>query len=187
MPIDNSMKIFKPTFWSRLIAVALLTTLTALAGCATGASFSAGPKLVAYHSFSYDGFSDTPAWSKQVDLLEYSYGDVHPKVRDVVKYGKESLPLGAGVTVNMPAGEFLHVKWRIKATGEEIEDKVDLRNRLPSNMFDHRVTFVIDGKQLYVYLVTPQAKKTGTPPILKTRWSEVLVTYEIYPNNTYKK
>lgn len=174
------MKLFKSPFWSRLVAVALLATLTVLSGCATG------PKLVA-HAFSYDGRSDDPRWANQVHLLEYSYGDKYHMVRDTVKYGKESVPYSSSVNGSMPVGDFLYVKWRIKETGEEIEDKVDLRNRLPDNMFDHRITFVIDGKQLYVYLVTPQAKKTDAPPILKTTKSRYYVTYEIYPNNTYKK
>jgi hypothetical protein len=174
------MNLFKSTFWSRLAAVLLLAVLSAVSGCATVSN-------QAYHSFSFDGWSDNPAWSKQVDLLEYSYGDKYPKVRDVVQHKKESLPYGTGVTANMTPGEFLFVKWRIKTTGEEIEVKVDLRSRLPENMFDHRLTFVIDGKQLYVYLVTPQVKKTDAPPLLKTTHSRYYVTYEIYPSNTYKK
>jgi len=86
----------------------------------------------------------------------------------------------------MPVGEFLYVKWRIKETGEVLEDRVDLRKRLAPNMFEHKVTFVIDGKQLYVYLITPKAKRVEDPPPLKTFLSRYTVTYEIYPNNTYK-
>lgn len=54
-------------------------------------------------------------------------------------------------------------------------------------MEDHGVTFVIDGKQLYVYLVTPKGKRTEDPPPLKTTESRYLVTYEIYPTNTLKR
>jgi hypothetical protein len=48
----------------------------------------------------------------------------------------------------MPIGEFLYVKWRIKATGEVLEDRVDLHPVLPWNMGHHTVTFVIEGRQL---------------------------------------
>jgi hypothetical protein len=182
------MNLFNRTSWQKLAALLLATTLLALSGCANipNASGSSSQKLVA-HAFSYNGRYDDPKWANQVDLLEYSYGDKYHMVRDAVKYGKESVPYSSGVNGSMPVGEFLYVKWRIKATGEEFEDKVDLRNRLPDNMFSHTITFVIDGKQLYVYLVTPQGKKTDAPPILKTTQSRYYVTYEIYPNNTYKK
>ena len=178
------MKQYSHSIWQRLIAVFLTAIFIAMSGCATNVSSS--PKLVA-HEFSFDGRADNLKWANYVDLLEYSYGDKYHMVRDTVKRGKESIPYSSGVNGSMPVGEFLYVKWRIKATGEEIEDKVDLRNRLPANMFGHRITFVIDGKQLYIYLVTPQGKITDSPPILKTSWSSTYVTYEIYPNNTYKK
>ena len=84
----------------------------------------------------------------------------------------------------MPIGEFLYVKWRINATGEVLEERVDLRPLLPWNMGNHTVTFVIDGRQLYVYLVTDQLKPYKAPPILKTYLSKSTVTYEIYPHNT---
>ena len=182
------MKNFVSNIWKSLKTVFLITSLLALTACSTGAnSFAnASQKIVSYHFFSYDGIYDTPESAKQVDLLEYSYGDELRKTHDLVKYGKESLPSGAGFGVNMPAGEFLYVKWRIKATGEEVEYKVDLRDLIPKNMFDLRITFVIDGKQLYVYLVTRLAKPKDAP-ILKTSWSRNNLTYEIYPNNTYKK
>ncbi len=184
------MNLFKSTFWSRLAAVLLLAALSVMTGCATNPSNSpttnAGnsQKLVA-HAFSFDGWNDK--WAQKVDLLAYSYGDQYRMVRDEVKSGKSTLGYSAGVNGGMPVGEFLYVKWRIKESGEEVEDKVDLRKILPINMFDHAITYVIEGKQLYVYLVTPQAKKTDSPPILRTYLSRYTVSYEIYPNNTYKK
>lgn len=182
------MNLFNRTSWQKLAAVFLAATLLVLSGCANipNASASSSQKLVA-HAFGISGWYDDPAWAKQVDLLAYSYGDKYPMVIRSVKYGEQTLGYSGGVNGSMPVGEFLYVKWRVKATGEEIEDKVDLRNRLPANMFEHKITFVIDGKQLYVYLVTPTAKKTDSPPTLKTSDSRFLVTYEIYPNNTYKK
>jgi hypothetical protein len=64
----------------------------------------------------------------------------------------------------MLRGEFLHVKWKIKSTGEVYEDKVDLRSRLPRNIKNHTVSFIAKGPQLYVYLVTPERRSLGSPP-----------------------
>lgn len=61
------------------------------------------------------------------------------------------------------------------------------QQRQSTDMTRHGVTFVIDGPQLYVYLVTPTPKHEDGSPILKTTESRYLVTYEIYPRNTYTK
>lgn len=172
-------------FFKRIAGLCLALFLTAaMAACATG------PKLV-IHGFSFSGFTDK--WAATIDLLEYAYGDQYHMVRNSVTNprsavfkGLSALPPGTGVNGAMPVGEFLYVKWRIKETGEVLEDKVDLRNRLAANMFQHEVTFAIDGKQLYVYLVTPTPRNSREPTALKTGLAKYTVTYEIYPNNTYK-
>ncbi|MDM0105286.1 hypothetical protein QTH97_10110 [Variovorax sp. J22R24] len=156
----------------------LLVMLVGLSACAIE------PKQ-AFHRFSFDGKSDK--WGKEIDLLEYSYGDQYHMVRDRVPLDKDRLGPQSSVNGLMPVGEFLYVKWRIKSTGEVIEDRVDLRNLLPARMDDHGVLFVIDGSQLYVYLVTPKAKGQYDLPILKTTESRYLVTYEIYPVNTFRQ
>ena len=174
------MSLLKSKLWSRLGAVLLVPTLTAAPGCATVPQMS-------YHAFTFDGWFDK--WAAKIDLLAYDYGDpandrfglIHEKIAE----GKQTLSYRSGVNGSMPIGEFLYVKWRIKATGEVLEDKVDLRSRLPVDMFQHKITFVIDDKQLYVYLVTPKPSMKGAPE-LKTYLSDSRLTYEIYPNNTYK-
>jgi hypothetical protein len=168
--------LIKPFLDWRLVP-ALLAMLLVLSACATG------PRQ-AYHRFSFDGKSDE--WAKEVDLLEYSYGDQYHMVRDKVRPEKERLGPQSSVTGLIPIGDFLYVKWRVKATREIIEDRVDLRNLLPANMDEHGVTFVVDGNQLYIYIVTPKAKRTVDPPPLKTYLSRYTETYEIYPTNTYK-
>lgn len=162
------------TFTKYLVTLALAVCLSA---CATAHSQP-------YHQFTFNGWSDK--WAKQVDLLEYSYGDQYRMVMKKAEPDEQTLGYRTNINGPMPVGEFLYVKWRIKETGEVIEEKVDLRNRLARNMFEHAVTFVIDGRQLYVYLVTPKAKPVEEPPPLKTFLSRYTVTYEIYPTNTYK-
>lgn len=63
----------------------------------------------------------------------------------------------------MPRGDTLYVKWRIKASGAVHEDTVDLRKRMPSDITDHRIHFVVKGPQLYVYLISPQPNPKGWP------------------------
>ena len=156
--------------------VLLLASALALVACA------GGPKT-AFHGFSFDGYFDK--WGDTIDLLEYSYGDQYRMVRDKVEPPRERLRPQSGVAGTMPVGDFLYVKWRIKATGEVREDRVDLRPLLPASMEDFSLTFVIDDRQLYVYLVTPKPKHENDPPLLKTTESRYHVTYEIYPSNTF--
>jgi hypothetical protein len=105
------------------------------------------------------------------------------------KAESEESTLGYRTNINasMANGEYLFAKWRLKNTGEILENRVDLRGRLPDNMFGHKVAFVIDGQQLFVFVITPKEKKYMTPPILKTSLSKFYESYEIYPTNTFKK
>ncbi|WP_310628042.1 hypothetical protein [Limnohabitans sp.] len=184
------------TLLKRLRFVVALFFTVALVACASG------PKQV-FHSFQFDGKSDVNKWDEKIDLLAYSYGDKYLKLSDSldnpnypgVHKGKTALPSRSSVSGPMPIGEFLYVKWRIKATGEVLEDRVDLRERLPKNMTNHDLTFSIDQKQLHVYVVTPfprnpKDEKEIVPkyphinfykPTHLTWLSASGMTYEIYP------
>lgn len=161
-------------FWlASVLVIAML-----LVACASG------PQLV-WHKFAFDGWSD--GWVNQIDLLEYSYGDQYKMVQDKLRAGQERLGYTTNINGPMPVGEFLYVKWRVKGATEVLEEKVDLRDKLPRDMSGHGLTFVIEGKQLYVYLITPKPKNEYAEPLLKTTRSRYSVTYEIHPNNTYKR
>ncbi len=137
-----------------------------------------GPKMV-NHAFNFDGWND--GWQATVELLEYAYGDQYAMVRRKAQDGY-SAGVTAGVNGAMPVGEFLYVKWRLKASGEVLEQRVDLRDRLPRDMTDHELTFVPDGKQLYVFVVTPERKGSyGEAPVLKTWRSKFAKAYEVFP------
>lgn len=163
--------------WRAWLALGLMALLTA---CASG------PKLVT-HAFSFDALNDH--WAESIDLLAYAYGDQYSKVRNDVANprspvfaGLSKLPPGTGVNGTIPLGDFLYVKWRVKATGEVLEQRVDLRNRLPRDMTDHELTFVIVDRQLYVYVVTPTVQKPwGKTATHRTWHSKFNVTYEIFP------
>ncbi len=174
LALRNGPPLWRHRLWVAALSVALLL----LTGCASG------PRLVV-HAFSFDGWFD--GWEKQVDLLEYSYGDQYRMVKDKVPLDRTRLRPQAGVNGAMPVGEFLYVKWRIQGTGEVVEERVDLRDKLPRDMSGHQLTFVMDGKQLYVYLVTREIRDSNQPRPLRTYLSRFNETYEIYPNNTYKR
>lgn len=170
---------------ARRIFVGVLMTLALATACATKV---AEP----WHDFTFDGWSDK--WYPSHELLEYSYGDSYRMVRNSiftprspVFEGIRSLPPSTGVSGPMPVGEFLAVKWRIKATGEVVEDRVDLRQRLPKDMDDHGLTFVIEGKQLYVYVITPKVRNSDFPPNKRTSLSRYRETFEVYPANELSK
>lgn len=149
----------------------------ALAGCASTSNMTT-------QAFSCDMWKD--GWGTQATLLAYSYGDKEPMLR---RQASDETGLACAGTVYMPTptAEFLYVKWRLKATGEVIEERVDLRGRLPQDMREQEVTFVIDGQRLYVYLVTPTRITQDLPNAPKKTWrSRYRVAYEIYPANELK-
>lgn len=108
----------------------------------------------AFHSFRFDAFRD----SRDVEILQYRYGDdggfntrsTAAEIQD----GKAIM--SSNVTGAMVVGSTLYVKWRIKSTGQVVEDTVDLKSRLPFSIANHELRFIIEGTQLYVYLISHQ-------------------------------
>ncbi len=81
----------------------------------------------------------------------------------------------------MLRGGFLYVKWRILSTGQVYENNIDLRERLPADIKDHRVTFLIRGPQLYVYLITHDRRPPDIVPNGPQRYQH-LKTITLYPD-----
>lgn len=128
----------------RLFVLGILFVLT---GCASD---------VVYHSFEFDANSESP----DIEVMAYKYGDdkgtgTSAQEREYTIRGVKHFGMGgqAGITGDILRPDFLFVKWRIKATGEVLEDTVDLKTRLPRDFSRHTVHFTVDGKQLYVYLI----------------------------------
>ncbi|WP_143751344.1 hypothetical protein [Collimonas sp. PA-H2] len=135
------MKILISKF-SRWIALFAITS--ALVACAIE------PRVVD-HSFAFDAIRDSP----EIEVLDYRYGDSKlegAKNPDWVRAEGRSLQM-ANTNGPMRIGDSLYVKWRLKSTGEIYQDTVDLRRRLPSDMKDQRIYFIVKGSQLYVYLI----------------------------------
>jgi len=129
------------------------------------------------HSFSFNTIVDSPG----AEVLDYQYGGsglfgMHAN-KDKVRLGKV-FPAWSTSGV-MPKGEFLYVKWRLKSSDQVYEDKVDLTTRLPADITDYGIHFVIRGPQLFVYLIPPP----GVWPAgaMKLAAAAYLKQHQIYP------
>ena len=130
-----------------IVWLPLVFAIAIQGACATG------PRPI-NHTFEFDARVD----SQDVEIIDYRYGDSNvPGVRGCPAqyFPCERSRQYAGTTGKMPLGDELYVKWRIKSTGKVYEDTVDLKNRLPDDITNNRIRFVIKGAQLYVYLITP--------------------------------
>lgn len=158
---------------SIFLRIAIITISYILAGCSI-----AGPRT-ALHSFEFHVNWDSP----DVEVLDYRYGTSTQQGTFPPDWALQSGRVAQSVTTtgDMIVGEFLYVKWRIKSTGEIFKDTVDLRNRLPRVLYEHTVYFYIMGPQLYVYLITPDRRTSGSPPAgLRMYKSRVVKT--LYPS-----
>jgi hypothetical protein len=150
-----------------LLGVAML----ALVGCATNSD-------VVDHAFSFDMRYD----DQDAEVLDYRYGASKLPVRAPETAVMEGKPFyQTNVHGPMLRGDFLYVKWRNKASGQIYEDTVDLRQRLPSNITDQRIHFVIKGPQLYVYLISPRPKPANIPSSGPRMYRDLETTL-IYPD-----
>ena len=151
--------------WLRLLAAGLICS-TALIACANG---SVQPKIYGY-SIEWNVSTDATVYGKaEVKVLDYGYG-VANKIEVIPdKWSRDRHPEGGccdatNQGIFAPRGDYLYFKWRIIATGEVFEDRVDLSKRLPQDMSDRRLYIAIFGSQLYVYLFPPQKVKQVTGP-----------------------
>ena len=146
--------------WLRLLTVGLICC-TALMACATGLD---RPKLFSY-TIEWNVSTDAPVYGKsEVKVLEYSYGVANQFDISPGKWFRDRFPATgccdvANEGIVAPRGDYLYFKWRVIATGEVFEDRVDLSKRLPQDMNDRRLYIAIFGSQLYIYLFPPETTK----------------------------
>lgn len=140
------------------------------------------------HSFSFDTLHDSP----DAEVLDYQYGSsrqfgTHANA-EMVALG-QVFP-GWNTSGPMLRGEFLYVKWRIKnhmKPWEYIgtyEDKVDLKIRLPADIANCGIHFVVKGAQLYIYLIPPPGvwPAGALKPSAPESMSAYLKQHQIYPD-----
>ncbi len=101
------------------------------------------------HSFEFNAHTDSPG----IEVLDYEYSTRKPDKDQLLGLNNNSVPQGSSITGGFPRGDFVYMKWRIRATGEVFEDRVDLRQRLPSDIRNQRIYCVIDGGRLSLLLI----------------------------------
>lgn len=152
---------------------ALLVWLILLSsfGCASG------PRLVD-HAFGFDAVADSPG----VQVLDYRYGQSGAPGSSMPERVRKDVGVAGGTHTSGPmvVGDSLYVRWRNRATGEVSEDTVDLRGRLPPDIAGHQVYFVVQERQLRVYLVSPQPRDAQDPVIGPAKFRQRKVRL-IYP------
>ena len=158
---------------SILFRIAIATIACVLFGCSIG-----GPRT-ALHSFEFHANWDSP----DIEVLDYRYGTSTQQGTFPPDWMLQSGRMAQSVatTGDMIVGDFLYVKWKIKSTGDIFKDTVDLRNRLPKNLYEHKIFFVINGSQLYVYLISPNDNPPGTP-LNSLRMYRSRIVKNLYPN-----
>jgi hypothetical protein len=156
-------------YW-RVIFLAVVSSL--LLACA---SHSQDP----LHTFQFDALSESP----EIEVLDYKYGSVKVGPSHAQREGvsRGQIPQRTGVTGYFPRGDTLYVKWRIRQTGQIFEDTVDLKSRLPRNIHQHSISFIIQEAVLIVYLVSPERRPPDMPPTGPSE-TDYRKTYVIYPD-----
>ena len=152
-----------------LFASLIFFSLTA---CATGGN-------MINHSFEFDTRTDSP----DVEVLDYQYGDgtQFGTYADRERVALMQVFPAGSISGFIPRGGSLYVKWRDKHSHRIYEDRVDLRYRLPRDISDLAVYFLIKGQQLYVYLIYPGLKEASVPegPVRAYRHHKQV---QIYPD-----
>lgn len=133
---------------------------------------SACASNLVYHHFEFDAVNESP----DIYVMAYKYGNskgpgTSDQEHEYTVRGEKHFGASQGTSSlgEILRPDFLFVKWRIKATGEVLEDTVDLQRRLPQDFARHTVHFTVDGRQLYVYLIAWDNKKPQNCPSREER------------------
>jgi hypothetical protein len=152
---EPGLNLVTASIWFRSLCLSLVLAF------GLGSASCANAPTNVDHSFSFDAFEDR--WD--ADLLDYRYGTSEMTKTPQWQKDANRVKQGGGVNGEIPRGDDLYVKWRIRATGEVVEETVDLRDKLPRNIKGHIIHFLIRGRQLYVYLISPERRPADWPPI----------------------
>ncbi|WP_047552231.1 hypothetical protein [Methylotenera sp. G11] len=111
--------------------------------------------MIEYH-LSFNTISDSADGKHpDVEVIDYRYG---ASGHSGTIANREMASLGEtfkqdNVTITIPQMEFLYFKWRILASGEICEERVDLSTSLPKELKELYLHFIMRGSQLHVFLI----------------------------------
>jgi hypothetical protein len=131
------------------------------------------------HAFGFDTRYESP----DIYILDYYYGKSGlpgtSAETGLRQFGVA--PQVAGIHGPQPVGDTLYVKWRIKSTGQEFSDRVNLLPLVPPNMTDKQIYFVARADQLYIYLWDFMVTRPPQTPIVGPFLVQPYLTKQIYP------
>ena len=142
-------------FLNKAKLLMLFMSTCMLMACGHGMTIGEQWGKVVNHGFEFNAKMDSP----DVQVLDYEYSTRKPSKEAYLGIGGNRISQQTGIYGGFPVGDFIYMKWRIRSTGEVFEDRVNLRGRLPSDISDHKIYCVIDGKQLYVLLIDSETRK----------------------------
>lgn len=155
-----------------LALICLTACSLLLAACA------AGPAMVD-HAFSFSAGTESPGY----EVLAYRYGDGKGVSRSSDNAIRQFGSSNQWTNINgpMPLGDSLYVKWRDKRTDQLFEKTIDLKSRLPKDMTNQRIHFVVGEGEVYVYLKDMSRYAKPSDPIVGPFKVQLFVTRQIHP------
>ena len=141
----------------------LIVLMFCMAGCAHGSDskLDAVPENRVYYDFTFD-MRETP----DVEILDYWLKTESStyifKNSDYYSSQGRCAQIDSNNSLH-PRPTILYVKWLIKSTGEKYQDTVDVGKRLPKDMEDSALTFLIQGSHLNIYLATRELRSADWP------------------------
>jgi hypothetical protein len=159
-----------------LLAVGVLMIVM---GCAIG------PKK-ALHGLEFDAVFNMT----DIEIIDYKYGDgpafpirtrCRPKVTPTDKCAQSE-----SANLLTEIGETLYVKWKIKSTGEILDDTIIMKKVLPDDINGMKLFFYIKQRQLYLFLDTRLPKPKGWPEY-EVMGYQYYKNYQLYPTSNLTK
>ena len=166
-----------------ILTLAGLLVLFALSACASNpATANCSDNNRVNQSFSFSKLENL-----DIEILDFFYGTPNcPSIYNPDQYKNRGESMqGFSTSGPMRRAQKLYVKWRIKSTGQVLEDTVDLKGRLPTDMTNHRLHFIVRNTQLFVFVVTPEFRHKDLPPDDGPEvYSRLRKTLTIYPDQS---
>jgi hypothetical protein len=168
---------------NKLQALSLLLAMPLMAFAGRPATANCPDNNRVFQSFEFGSFGGKDS---DIQILSVYYGIPGcPPNYDSEKILFNGKPMqGTSIHGFISRAWMIYVKWRVKSTSAEYEEKINLQNRLPKDMTRHEVNFKIEVNQLTVYLITPERRPPGMAPNdpEETQYLKTLTIFPVQPN-----
>lgn len=130
------------------------------------------------HTFESSDRSESP----NIEVLDYQYGNSRPAASEYESVGVLQKDRRNGVgnrTGVIKRGEFFYIKWKNIISNVVFERRIDLKEKLPIDIYDHTISYSIRDDKLTIYLVTLKDKPANVMQNVPNRYANkvVLILY----------